>query len=56
MVTQCYMLLCPCVYGFQHYIQGKSCSFSVLCVSFVNIYKFVCAHLSLLVLKVGCGI
>ena len=22
---------------------GKSCSFSLLCVSFVNVYQFVCA-------------
>ena len=26
---------------------GKSCSFGLLCVSFVNVYKFVCILLSL---------
>ena len=26
---------------------GKSCSFNLLCVSFVDIYRFVCALLSL---------
>ena len=36
---------------------GKSCSFGLLCVSFVNIYPFVyvCVCVSLLVLRVGCG-
>ena len=34
---------------------GKSCSFGLLCVSFVNVYQSVCV-LSLLVLRVGCGI
>ena len=33
-----------------------SCSFSLLFVSFVNVYQFVCVHLSFLVLRVGCGI
>ena len=35
---------------------GKSCSFGLLCVSFLNVYEFVCVPLSRLVLRVGCGI
>ena len=35
---------------------GKNCSFSILCMSFVNVYEFVCVFLSLLALRVGCGI
>ena len=35
---------------------GKRCSFGLLCVSFVNMYQLVCVLLSLLVLRVGCGI
>ena len=35
---------------------GKSCSFGLLYVSFVNVYEFVCAHLYFLVLRVGYGI
>ena len=35
---------------------GKSFSFGLLCMSFVNVYRFVCALLSLLVLRVGGGI
>ena len=35
---------------------GKSCSYGLLCVSFVNIYPFVCVLLSLLVLRVGVGL
>ena len=35
---------------------GKICSLDLLCVSLVNIYEFVCVLLSLLVLKVGCGV
>ena len=35
---------------------GKSNSFGLLCMSFVNVYQTVCALLSLLVLRVGCGI
>ena len=31
---------------------GKSCSFGLLCVSFENVYEFVCVLLSLLVLRV----
>ena len=34
---------------------GKSCSSDLLCVSFMNIYQFVCVFLSFLVLRVGCG-
>ena len=34
----------------------KSCLFGLLCVSFVNVYEFVCVLLSNLVLRVGCGI
>ena len=33
-----------------------TCSFSLLCVSFVNTYQFVCVLLSLLFLRVGCRI
>ena len=34
---------------------GKGCSFDLLCVSFVNVYQFVCVFLSILalVLRVG---
>ena len=32
---------------------GKRCSFGLLCVSFVNVYQFVCALLSHLVSRVG---
>ena len=28
---------------------GKSCSFGLMCVSFMNVYQFVCVLLSLLV-------
>ena len=35
---------------------GKSCSFGLLCVSFVNFYQFGCVFLSLLILRVGCMI
>ena len=35
---------------------GKSCSFSLLFESFVNIYQFVCVLVSLLIFKVECGI
>ena len=35
---------------------GKSYSFGLLCVSFVNVYQFVCELLSLVVLRVECGI
>ena len=35
---------------------GKSCSFGLLCVSFMNLYQFACVLLSLLVLRLGCGI
>ena len=38
------------------YCLGKSCSFGLLCVSFVNVCLCVCAFASLLVLRVGCGI
>ena len=34
---------------------GKSCSFDLLCVSFVNVYELVCVLLSILVLRVGSG-
>ena len=34
---------------------GKSCSFGLLCVSFVNVYQFVRAILSLLVLRRNVG-
>ena len=34
----------------------KSCSFGLVCVSFVNVYEFVCVLLSLLILRVGRGI
>ena len=34
----------------------KSCSFGVLCVSFVKGYQFAYVLLSRLVLRVGCGI
>ena len=34
---------------------GKSCSFGLLCMTYVNVYEFVCVLLSLLVLRVGCG-
>ena len=34
---------------------GKSCSFGLLCVSFVNVNQLVCVFLSLLVLRVGCA-
>ena len=35
----------------------KSCSFDLLCVTFVTVYQFcVCVLLSHLVLKVGCGV
>ena len=30
---------------------GKNCSTDLLCVSFVNVYQFVCVLLSLLVLR-----
>ena len=33
---------------------GKSCSFGLLCVSFVNVYQSVFVLLSPLVLRVGC--
>ena len=32
---------------------GKSCSFELLCVSFVNVDQFVCVLISRLVLRVG---
>ena len=32
---------------------GKSCTFGLLCVSFVNVYQSVYVRLSLLVLRVG---
>ena len=35
---------------------GKSCSFGLPCVSFVNVYQFVCVLLSLLVLSWVCFI
>ena len=35
---------------------GKSFSFGLLCMPFVNVYQFVCALLSLFVLRVGGGI
>ena len=35
---------------------GKSSSFGLLCVSIVNVYKFVCVLLSLFVMRVECGI
>ena len=39
---------------------GKSCSFGLLCVHFVDVYEYVCAInnacVSLLSLRVGCGI
>ena len=35
---------------------GKSCLFGLLCVSFVNVYQFVCLLFFLMVLRVGCGI
>ena len=35
---------------------GKSCLFGLLCVSFVNVYQFVCVLLSLLVLRLECWI
>ena len=35
---------------------GKSYSFDLLYVSFVNVYQFVCLFLSLLVLRDGYGI
>ena len=35
---------------------GKSCLFHLPCVSFVNVYQFVCVVLSHLVLRVECGI
>ena len=35
---------------------GKNCSFGLLCVSFVNVYLFLCELLSVLVLRVGRGI
>ena len=48
-----------CIYGkfriMTTYLE-KSCSFGLLCMSFLNIYKFVCVLLSLLVLRVGCEI
>ena len=34
---------------------GKSCSFGLHCVSFVNVNQFVCVF-SLLISRVGCGI
>ena len=34
---------------------GKSSSLCLICMSFVNVYEFVCMLLSLLVLRVGCG-
>ena len=33
---------------------GKSCSFGLLYVSFVNVYQSVCVFFFLLVLRVGC--
>ena len=35
---------------------GKSCSFGLLCVSFVNVYQFVCLPLFLMVLRKRRGI
>ena len=35
---------------------AKICEFGLLCVSCVNVYHFVCVHLSLLVLRMGCEI
>ena len=35
---------------------GKSCSFGLMCLSFVNIYEFMCVLLFHLVLSVECGI
>ena len=35
---------------------GKSCSFDLLCVSFVKVYQSACMLLSPLVLRVGCWI
>ena len=35
---------------------GKSCSFGLLCMSFVNVYDFVYVLFSLLLFGVGCGI
>ena len=35
------------------YFSGKSCSVGLPCVSFVNVYQFVCGILSPLVLRVG---
>ena len=35
---------------------GKGCSFGLLCMSFVKVYRFVCVCASLLVLGVGRGI
>ena len=35
---------------------GKSCILGLLCVSFVNVYQFVCVLLSLLVLRLECWI
>ena len=34
---------------------GMSFSFDLLCVSFVNVYEFVCVLLCLLVLRVDVG-
>ena len=36
--------------------EGKSCLFGLLCLSFVNVYQFVCVFLSPLVLRVVCGL
>ena len=35
---------------------GKSCLFDLPCMYFVKVYDFVCMCLSLLVLRVECGI
>ena len=35
---------------------GKTCSFRLLCVSFVNVYQFVGVIISYLALRAGFGI
>ena len=35
---------------------GKNNSFDLLCMLFVNVHDFVCVLLSVMVLRVGCGI
>ena len=34
---------------------GKSCSFGLVCESFVNVYQSMCVLLSLSVMRAGCG-